>query len=80
MANVKLLVMPLVLPKRMFNYNIAEIEADAYKVAKENGMKVVTPSDADIRAFKAASSSVYEQYKAKAGPLGAQLLDAASKL
>jgi len=61
------------------NY-IAEIEADAYKVAKENGMKVVTPSDADIKAFKAASSSVYEQYKAKAGPLGAQLLDAASKL
>jgi TRAP-type C4-dicarboxylate transport system substrate-binding protein len=43
-------------------------------------MKVVTPSDADIRAFKAASSSVYEQYKAKAGPLGAQLLEAASKL
>jgi C4-dicarboxylate-binding protein DctP len=61
------------------NY-IAKIEADAYKVAKENGMKVVTPSDSDIQAFKAASSSVYEQYKAKAGSLGAQLLDAASKL
>jgi C4-dicarboxylate-binding protein DctP len=61
------------------NY-IAKIEADAYKVAKENGMKVVTPSASDIQAFKEASSSVYEQYKAKAGPLGAQLLDAASKL
>ena len=61
------------------NY-IAKIEADAYKVAKENGMKVVTPSASDIQAFKAASSSVYEQYKAKAGSLGAQLLDAASKL
>ena len=61
------------------NY-IAKIEADAYKVAKENGMKVVIPSASDIQAFKAASSSVYEQYKSKAGPLGAQLLDAASKL
>jgi C4-dicarboxylate-binding protein DctP len=61
------------------NY-IAKIEADAYKVAKENGMKVVTPSASDIQAFKEASSSVYEQYKAKAGSLGAQLLDAASKL
>ena len=61
------------------NY-IAKIEADAYKVAKENGMKVVTPSASDIQAFKEASSSVYEQYKAKAGSLGAQLLNAASKL
>ena len=61
------------------NY-IAEIEADAYKVAKKNGMKIVTPSDADIQAFKAAAASVYDQYKAKAGPLGTQLLDAASKL
>jgi C4-dicarboxylate-binding protein DctP len=59
---------------------IAQIEADAYKVAKENGMKVVTPSAADIDAFKAASAMVYDQYKAKAGALGAQLLDAASKL
>jgi C4-dicarboxylate-binding protein DctP len=60
------------------NY-IAKIEADAYKVAKENGMKVLTPSAADIQAFKAASSSVYEQYKAKAGPLGAQLLERSIK-
>ena len=42
-------------------------------------MKVVVPTDADIAAFKAASTSVYDQYKAKAGPLGAQLLEAASK-
>jgi len=59
---------------------IAKIEADAYKVAKDNGMKVVTPSAADIEAFKAASSPVYSQYKEKAGQLGAQLLDAASKM
>ena len=34
----------------------------------------------DIEAFKAASSPVYDDYKKNAGSLGAQLLDAASKL
>lgn len=59
---------------------MAEIEAGAYDVAKQNGMKVVVPSAADIAAFKAASTSVYEAYKEKAGSLGAQLLEAASKM
>ena len=40
-------------------------------------MNVVTPSAADIAAFKAASASVGDDYKAKAGALGAQLLEAA---
>ena len=34
----------------------------------------------DIDAFKSASKPVYEDYKKNAGSLGAQLLDAASKL
>ena len=59
---------------------MAEIEAGAYEVAKANGMKVVVPSADDIAAFKAASGSVYDAYKAKAGDLGAQLLEAASKM
>ena len=59
---------------------MSEIEAGAYEVAKANGMKVVVPSADDIAAFKAASGSVYDAYKAKAGDLGAQLLDAASKM
>ena len=59
---------------------MSEIEAGAYEVAKANGMKVVVPSADDIAAFKAASGSVYDAYKAKAGDLGAQLLEAASKM
>ena len=59
---------------------MSEIEAGAYEVAKANGMKVVVPSADDIAAFKAASGSVYDAYKAKASDLGAQLLEAASKM
>ena len=43
-------------------------------------MNVVTPTAADIEAFKAASSSVYDAYKEKAGAMGAQLLEAAVKI
>ena len=60
--------------------NVAKIEDDAYKLAKEKGMKIITPSKSDIDAFKAASKPVYDDYKKNAGSLGAQLLDAASKL
>ena len=60
--------------------NVAKIEADAYKLAQEKGMKIITPSKADIDAFKAASKPVYDDYKKNAGSLGAQLLEAASKL
>jgi len=60
--------------------NVAKIEQEAYDLAKSKGMKIVTPSKADIDAFKSASKPVYEDYKKNAGLLGAQLLDAASKL
>ena len=60
--------------------NVAKIEQEAYDLAKSKGMKIVTPSKADIEAFKSASKPVYEDYKKNAGSLGAQLLDAASKL
>jgi C4-dicarboxylate-binding protein DctP len=60
--------------------NVAKIEQEAYDLAKSKGMKIVTPSKADIDAFKSASKPVYEDYKKNAGSLGAQLLDAASKL
>ena len=60
--------------------NVAKIEQEAYDLAKSKGMKIVTPSKADIDAFKSASKPVYEDYKKYAGSLGAQLLDAASKL
>ena len=57
---------------------MASIEAEAYDIAKSNGMNIVVPSADDIAAFKAASGSVYDAYKEKAGALGAQLLEAAS--
>ena len=60
--------------------NVAKIEQEAYDLAKSKGMKIVTPSEADIDAFKSASKPVYDDYKKNAGSLGAQLLDAASKL
>ena len=60
--------------------NVAKIEQEAYDLAKSKGMKIVTPSKADIDAFKSASKPVYEDYEKNAGSLGAQLLDAASKL
>ena len=60
--------------------NVAKIEQEAYDLAKSKGMTIVTPSKADIDAFKSASKPVYEDYKKNAGSLGAQLLDAASKL
>ena len=60
--------------------NVAKIEQEAYDLAKSKGMKIVTPSKSDIDAFKAASKPVYDDYKKNAGSLGAQLLDAASKL
>ena len=59
---------------------VSKIEADAYALAESKGMKIVTPSKSDIEAFKKASKPVYEAYKNNAGKLGAQLLDAASKL
>ena len=59
---------------------VSKIEADAYALAESKGMKIVTPSSSDIEAFKKASKPVYEAFKKDAGNLGAQLLDAASKL
>ncbi|MCB1717325.1 MAG: TRAP transporter substrate-binding protein DctP [Candidatus Competibacteraceae bacterium] len=59
---------------------MADIEAGAYAAAKEHGMSIVELSDADLEAWKAGAAPVLEQYKATAGELGAQVLDAASKL
>lgn len=59
---------------------VAEIEAGAYAAAKENGVTVYTPTDAEIDAWKKASASVYDGYKEKAGDLGAAILKAAEAL
>ena len=59
---------------------VAAIEAAAYEAAKENGMTVVTPSEADIAAWREVSKPVYDAYLEKAGDLGAQLMEAAGQL
>lgn len=59
---------------------MSNIEASAYEAAEEAGMKVYQPTDAEIEAWKAVAAPVYDSFKEKAGDLGSQLLDAASKL
>jgi len=59
---------------------VSQIEADAYAAAKENGMTVYTPTDAEIAEWKAKSQPVYDAYKTKAGALGEQILNAAEAL
>lgn len=59
---------------------VAQIEADAYAAAEENGMTIYTPTDAEIEEWKKASAPVYDGYKEKAGDLGAEILKAAEAL
>jgi len=59
---------------------MADIEAEAYSSAEENGMSIYTPTEAEIEAWKSSSAPVIENYKAAAGELGAKLLEAAEKL
>jgi len=58
---------------------MSEFEADAYKQAEANGMKVHYPSDEEIAAWRAASAPVIDAWLAESGDLGRQLLDAAEK-
>jgi C4-dicarboxylate-binding protein DctP len=59
---------------------MSEIEADAYKAAKDNGMKVVELSDAEVDAWRAATKPVLDSYLAESGDLGAQIYKAAQNL
>lgn len=59
---------------------MSQIESDAYAAAQENGMSLYIPTEADIEAWRAASTSVYDDYRAKSGDLGAAVLNAAEGL
>ena len=59
---------------------MADIEAEAYAAAEENGMSVYTPSQEELDAWQQASTPVIENYKAAAGELGAKLLEAVEGL
>jgi len=59
---------------------VAQIEADAFKVATDNGMAVYKLSEEEVAAWKAGAQPVIDQYLKDSGDLGVQLLDAAAKL
>lgn len=56
---------------------MAQIEADAYAAAIENGMTVVELSDDDLAAWQAVAQPVYDEYINSAGEVGKTVLDAA---
>ena len=56
---------------------MSELEADAFKQAEANGMKVYYPTDDEIAKWKEASAPVIEAWLAETGNLGRQLLEAA---
>ena len=63
--------------------DMSNIEAGAYKVAKENGMKIVNLTSSELSALKKASSSVIDDYIKRTGGkggVGDKLVQAAKKL
>jgi len=62
---------------------MAKIEAGAFQAAKDNKMKIVNLSKAEVAAFKKASASVYDDYIKKTGGnggIGEKLIKLAEKL
>lgn len=59
---------------------MAQIEADAFAAAKENGMAVVELTDAEVAAWRKATQPVLESYLAESGELGQRIYKAASGL
>ena len=59
---------------------VAQIEADAYAAAKENGMSVYEPNAEEMAAWKEASQPVYDDFIENSGELGAEVLKAAQGL
>ena len=58
---------------------MAQIEAEAYAAAEENGMTVVTLSDDDLAAWKAVMQPVYDSYLAGTGEAGQKILDSVAE-
>ncbi|WP_050929679.1 TRAP transporter substrate-binding protein DctP [Aestuariivita boseongensis] len=57
---------------------MAQIEADAYAAAKENGMTIVELTDEDLAAWKAVAQPVYDAYLEATGDAGKRILDSVS--
>lgn len=59
---------------------MAEIEAEAYAAAEENGMTIYKPTEEELNAWKEASAPVIDKYKETTGELGEKLLEAVESL
>lgn len=59
---------------------VGEIEAEAYRQAKENGMSVYQLSDKEVAAWKTGSAPVVDEWLKSAPKMGQQILDAAKGL
>lgn len=59
---------------------MAEIEAEAYAEAEQNGMTIYDLSDAELEQWRQASQPVIEQWLQSAGELGQKVYEAAKKL
>ncbi len=59
---------------------VEQIEKDAFAAAKENGMTVYTPTEAEIADWKKASEPVFADFLKNAGDLGKQVFEAAQKM
>ncbi len=57
---------------------VSEIEEEAFRAAKQHGMTVYYPTEAEIAAWKKASAPVINEWLKTSGDLGKQVLDAAN--
>ena len=59
---------------------VAQIEADAYAAAEQQGMQIYRLNEEEISAWRAGAAPVLDKYRADAGDLGVELLEAAETL
>ncbi|RCK45246.1 C4-dicarboxylate ABC transporter substrate-binding protein [Thalassospira profundimaris] len=59
---------------------MSAIEAEAFKEAEENGMTIYTPTEEELKQWRAVSQPVYDSFLKESGDLGKQVFDAAKKL
>ena len=60
--------------------DIVAQEAEAYEIALANGMDIYELTEDDLAAWRAATLPLEDTYVEAAGPLGAQLLEAAKEI
>ncbi|OKH86854.1 TRAP transporter substrate-binding protein DctP [Thalassospira sp. TSL5-1] len=59
---------------------MSAIEAEAFKESEKNGMTIYTPTEEELKQWRAVSQPVYDSFLKESGDLGKQVFDAAKKL